>query len=89
MVTHPFSVNEMYSDCVFDFDSNTLVAKALTPDCFQRGPSANGKRITGVKRTYTLTGPGAIECALELSVDGKPIQEHLWSAMKKTANTFQ
>ena len=34
MISHPFSVNEMYKECIFDFDSNTLTAKAMTPDCF-------------------------------------------------------
>ena len=58
MISHPFSVNELYKDCVFDFDTNTLTAEALTPDCFQRGPSAKGKVITGSRRVYKIVGAG-------------------------------
>ena len=88
MISHPFSVNELYKDCVFDFDSNTLTAEALTPDCFQRGPSAKGKVITGSRRIYKLVGPGQLEYDMQLGVDGGEIKNHLWCAMKKTANTF-
>ncbi len=34
MLSHPFGVNELYSNCIFDMNNNTLVCEALGPECF-------------------------------------------------------
>eukprot|EP00356_Strombidium_inclinatum_P004902 CAMPEP_0170497232 /NCGR_PEP_ID=MMETSP0208-20121228/24155_1 /TAXON_ID=197538 /ORGANISM="Strombidium inclinatum, Strain S3" /LENGTH=121 /DNA_ID=CAMNT_0010773987 /DNA_START=50 /DNA_END=411 /DNA_ORIENTATION=+ len=55
MLSHPFSVNEMYKDCFFNFENSELFAQALDPECFQRGPTSKGREVTGYKRHFRLS----------------------------------
>ena len=82
MLSHPFSVNEYYQDCIFDFDTDTLTAQALDASCFQRGPTAKGKAITGVKRVYKLAQEGQLEYEMHLGVDGGELNHHLSATLK-------
>ena len=34
MLSHPFSLNEYYTDCSFDFNKNELVCEATQEQCF-------------------------------------------------------
>ena len=82
MLTHPFSVCEIYKNAVFNFDDNTLEAEALTEDCFQRGPTAKGKKITGVKRNYKIDS-GKLVYDIQLAVDGGELKNHLHCVLEK------
>ena len=83
MLTHPFSMNEMYTEAKFDFAQNTFVAEALKEECFQRGVSAKGKKTTGVKREYKLNAEGKLEYNMWLAVDGGELVHHLQGVLTK------
>ena len=83
MLSHPFSVNEMYRQCVYDFDNNTLIAEAYDENCFQRGPTAKGRKITGVKRVYKLGANGTLEYDMHLAIEGGSLEHHLWACLKQ------
>ena len=84
MLTHPFSMNEMYSDASFDFGENVFVAEALKEECFQRGATAKGKKTTGVKRLFKLNESGQLEYDLWLAVDGGELVHHLHGVLNKS-----
>jgi len=78
-----FGVNELYSVGVFDFANKALVVEATSPDCFQRGRTAKGKKVTGVRRVYRLEGETTMLYSLYLGVDGGDLVHHLEAKLQK------
>mmetsp|Transcript_23428 Transcript_23428/g.59862 ORF Transcript_23428/g.59862 Transcript_23428/m.59862 type:complete len:170 (-) Transcript_23428:89-598(-) len=83
LLSHPFGVNEMYTNATFDFGSQTLTCEASDKDgSFQRSPFAKGRQTTSVKRVYRLEGDKLVY-DMYLGVEGAEQQHHLHCEMVK------
>mmetsp|Transcript_4402 Transcript_4402/g.7474 ORF Transcript_4402/g.7474 Transcript_4402/m.7474 type:complete len:91 (+) Transcript_4402:217-489(+) len=77
-LSHPFSVQENYKQCTYDFNTHELICEALTPECFLRGPFAKGKVLSGMRRVYKFDeSTQTLKYDLYLGIEGGELKHHL------------
>lgn len=84
LLSHPFGVNELYKNCVYE--PGTLEATATEAGrSFQRGAMAKGKETTTVRRSYKLQGPDSLFYDVYLGTGGEEPQHHLHCELHRSA----
>ena len=81
LLSHPFGMNEFYTDVQFSFEDGTLVCLANSPGAFQRGTEQKGQITTSVKREYKLVG-GELHYDMYLGINGEDRKHHLHAELK-------